>query len=188
LTNRENTSKAAKCGYREAFTIDFRSELDQMILNGYDNNAIYKFCKDVYGYDKKDLKATVQVRRRRLGKTLKEHHERDKEFIEQVDSLIRKGLSNVEIRETVFFTESNKSINRFLQYRREVLKVPAQTSKYLSNEDNEKMTILIKEGKSNKEILEYFKFNDLDSDTLFKINATINSRRCIYKKQIRENK
>lgn len=188
LTYRENTAKASKCGYREAFALGFRSELDQMILNDYDNDSIYKFCKDVYGYSKEDIKATLQVRRRRLGKTLKEHYERDKNFVNQVDSLILRGMSNAEIREEIFFTESNKSIDRFLQYRRSILNKPAQSSKYLSNNDNERMIILIKEGKSNKEIIDYFKLNNLDKDTLTKINATINSRRCIYKKQMREIK
>lgn len=187
LTCRENTAKAAKCGYREAFAIGFRAELDRMILEDYDNNEIYKFCKDVYGYDKKELKAMVQVRRRRLGKTLKEHHERDKEFVKTVDALIKQGMSNVEIKEKILFTESEKSVDRFLQYRRETIKVPAQTSKYLSNEDNEKLTLLIKEGKRNKEIIEYFKLDKLDEETLLKINATISSRRCLYKRQMRDN-
>ena len=187
LTCRENTAKASKCGYREAFAIGFRAELDQMILDGYDNKSIYEFCKNVYGYNKEDLKATIQVRRRRLGKTLKEHYERDEEFVKIVDELILKGMSNVAIREEIFFTESDKSVNRFLQYRRSILNVPAQTSKYLSNEDNEQMTILIKEGKSNKEIIDYFKLNDLDKDTLLKINATIGARRYQYKKQMRDN-
>lgn len=188
LTCRENTSKASKCGYREAFVIGFRSELDQMILNDYDNKSIYKFCKDVYGYNKEDLKAMIQVRRRRLGKTLKDHHERDKKFVEMVDALILQGMSNAAIREEIVFTESNKSVNRFLQYRRSILNAPAQISKYLSNEDNKQMIILIKEGKTNKEIIDYFKLNNLDNDTLLKLNATISARRYLYKKQMRDNK
>lgn len=188
LTHRENTSKAAKCGYRQPFAIGFRDELDQMILDGYDNKSLYEFCENVYGYTKKEMKATIQVRRRRLGKTLKEHHERDKEFVKIVDSLILQGMSNYKIKQEIFFPGKNKSTDRFLQYRRSVLKVPSQTSKYLSNKNNKKMIELIKEGKTNKEIIEYFKFDKLDSVSLNKIKATIRTRRNQYKKQMQNNK
>lgn len=188
LTHRENTSKAAKCGYRKAFAIGFRDELDRMILDGYDNKSLYEFCENVYGYTKKEMKATIQIRRRRLGKTLKEHHERNKKFVNIVDSLILQGMSNYEIKKEIFFTGSNKSTDRFLQYRRSILKVPSQSSKYLSNEENKKMIELIKEGKTTKEIIEYFKFDKLDSITLNKIKSTIRSRRSQYKKQIKSNK
>lgn len=187
LTHRENISKASKCGYRDAFPIGLRDELDQMILNDYDNKSIYDFCKNVYGYGKSEIKPQIQVRRRRLGKTLKEHFERDKDFVKSVDSLILQGKSNIEIKEKILFTETDKATNRFLQYRRTILNIPAQSSKYLSNEDNEKMIELIQQGKTNKEIVKYFKLDNLDTHILTKINATINTRRYQYKQKMEEN-
>lgn len=181
LTHRENTAKAAKCGYREAFEIGFRDELDQMILDGYDNKSIYEFCKNVYGYLKPEIKATLQVRRRRLGKTLKEHHERDRDFVKYIDSLLIQGMSNEEIIQKALFTESKKSARRLLQYRRSILNIPAQTSKYLSNDDNKKMAELIMAGKSNKEIIDALNLNLLDDITIKKLNATISSRRIHYR-------
>ena len=183
LTYRENTSKASKCGYREAFSYDFKEKLDNMILNGYKNKEIYEMCLNEYGYEKQEIKSMIQVRRRRLGKTLKEHHENDIELVKKIDELLKEGYSNDEIINLLDMSTEGRSTGRLLQYRRSLLKIPAQTSKYFSESDNEKLKELIIKGLNNQDIIDYFKLNNLDSETLTKIKRTIASRRVQYKKQ-----
>ena len=185
LTNRENVSKAAKCGYREAFEPGFRPHLDQMILDGYDNDYIYDVCLNEYGYDKSEIKATLQVRRRRLGVTLKEHYENDKEFVKKIDKLLLKGLSNDEIVEKLNMPDDTRASRRLLQYRRSILKVPAETSKYFDKEKNEVLNKLISDGLTADQILNYFKLDTLeDKDVLKKIRCTIATRISQYKRKL----
>lgn len=183
LTCRENTSKAAKCGIRSAFPNGFKEELDKMILDDCSNAEIYETLFDKYGYTKEELKADVQVRRRRLGKTLKEHHENDKEFVDKIDSLLKEGLSNDEIIEKLNMPDDGRASRRLLQYRRSLLKIPATSSKYLSNEDNELLKQMIMDGKKTKEIVKFFKLDNLPDNERKKFEATVGARRHLYKKQ-----
>ncbi len=182
LTHRENISKAANCGYRPAYPKDFRNELDDMILSNCTNKEIYAMCKEKYGYEKDEVKGQLQVRRRRLGKTLKEHHERDKAFTQQVDELLMKGLSNDDIIEKLNMPADGRSSTRLLQYRRSLLNIPAQKSKYLSNEDNEKINELFEKGLSTKEIVEYFNIDKkFSEEDVIKFKASLRTRRRFFK-------
>ena len=183
LTNRENTAKAANCGYREAFEYGFRQKLDRMILDGYNNKEIYEWCLNDYGYKKEDIKATLQVRRRRLGKTLKEHHENDKDFVKKIDKLLLKGFSNDEIIDILNMPDDGRASRRLLQYRRSILKTPAETSKYFTPEQNEIVNKLLDEDVPNKEIIRILHFDNLDEDSLTKIKATLRARRRQHKQK-----
>lgn len=177
LTERENISKAAKCGIRVPFDKTFRKKLDEMILNDCCNKEIYNFCYLNYGYTKDDVKAMIQVRRRRLGKTLKEHKERPKEYTAKIDELIKKGLTNQEIYKELDMPTDSRSSGRLVQYRREILGILDQKSKFFTNEQNEIVNKLLKEGKTNSEIIEYMKISDKDSDEINKIKRTLSARR-----------
>lgn len=185
LTSRENTAKASKCGYRPYYHINFRGDLDKLILEDYDNNYIYKYIKEKYGYDKLDIKATLQVRRRRLNKTLKEHHERDKKFVEQVDKLLIAGLSNDEIIDKLSMPLEGRSSARLLQYRRFILNIPANKSRYLDNERNDELNKLIEAGYKTKEIINHFDLN-LSNDDLNKFKSSIRTRIAMYRKSIQK--
>lgn len=191
LTHRENISKAANCGFRPMYPKEFRDELDKMILEGYDNPSIYEMCENKYGYDKSEIKSQIQVRRRRLGKTLKEHHENDKAFTAQIDEYVRKGYSNNEIIEilnmpTERYSNAKKRTKspafRLLNYRREVLGIPAQSSKYFTNEQNALIEGMFNKGMTINEIIEYFGLGD--SPDINKIKSTLVSRRGQYKKRL----
>ena len=182
LTHRENISKAAKCGYREAFDIKFKDKLDEMILDGWSNKDIYEVCLSEFGYTKEDIKAMIQIRRRRLGKTLKEHHEHDVEYVKKVDKLILDGFSNKEIIEKLDMPTSGRSSGRLLQYRRSILKVPSQVSKYFTDDENKVLNKLIQDGSTTNEIIKYFDLEKLDKETFEKVKGTIKSRICLYKK------
>ena len=184
LTHRENISKAANCGYRAAYPKEFRNELDEMILDDCGNKEIYEYFKNKYGYEKEEIKAQIQVRRRRLGKTLKEHHENDKEFTAKIDKLLKQGLSNEEIIKKLNMPTEGRSSGRLLQYRRSLLNIPANASDYLDNEQNEKLKELIAKGYSTNEIINYFKLNNLPPEVLKKFRATVGSRRSQYKKNV----
>lgn len=198
LTRRENTSKALKCGYRDMYAHDFREKLDQMILEGYGNKEIYEMCEKDYGYPKEEMKAQIQVRRRRLDKTLKEHHENSKDFTAQLDECIRQGMTNDEIikkfnmDETCYNNAKKKSKNparRLLTYRRECLGIYANVSKYFTNEQSKEIYELFDRGLSNTEIIKYFNLDNLDKDDLNRVKGTLASRRIqyIHKKEQEQN-
>ena len=186
LTYRENTSKAAKCGYREAFPKGFRERLDKMILDGFDNNYIFNVCLEEYGIDKKEIKATLQVRRRRLGVILKEHHEHDKKFVKRVDKLIQQNLSNIEILE-VLGMEPDKRTIRLIRYRRSILKKPSDLSKYFDENTNNKINDLISKGIKAEEIMDSIDLSKFSEDDRKKIQLTIRSRISLYKKKLENN-
>ena len=183
LTQRENISKAANCGIRPAFQIDFRDKLDQMILNDCCNKDIYDWCFSEYGFKKEDVKALIQVRRRRLGKTLKEHHEEPKEFTKKIDELILKGCTNREIYAELGMPLDSRRSGRIVQYRRSLLKSPDQKSKYFTNEQNEKVNLLIEQGKGTQEIMRAFDLDGMSDDEIIKLRNTITARRHLYKKK-----
>lgn len=183
LTTRENTSKASKCGYRKPFSVEFKERLDKMILDDCDNKEIYKMCKE-YGYEKDEIKSMIQVRRRRLNKTLKEHYEHDKKFVKTIDILLKQGLSNDEIIKKLKMPTDTRTSTRLLQYRRSILKIPANPSRHFTIEQNEMVRKFIEEGLDNEEIINRLGMNDLDKDKLRKINATLTARKRLYKKSI----
>lgn len=187
LTPRENTSKASKCGYREAYPKTFRKELDSMIENDKSNDEIYQYFYEKYGMDKDELKAQVQVRRRRMGKTLKEHKERSKEELTKVDELIKKGLSNDEIIKKLNLPTEGRATESLLQHRREKLKIPAAKSKFLTNDQNNELNLLLIQGVKTKDIIKYFGKEDLPEDEYKKFEATIRARRYQTRKRLRES-
>lgn len=191
LTHRENISKAANCGVRPMYSHDFRERLDKMILDGYDNKEIYDMCENEYGYSKQEMKAQVQVRRRRLGMTLRDHYERDPEFVAEVDKLINEGYTNDEIIREFNMPEeryanatksSKNSSRRFLDYRRSVLNKPANVSKYFTNEQNDMLNELIEQGLSNDDIINQLGL--ADHPCLDKIKASISTRKSQYKRRL----
>jgi len=193
LTSFENSSKYNNIAFsdiRKPFSVEFRRELDEMILNGDDNNTIYKTAKEKYGYEKYELKSNLQVRRRRLGKTLKEHHEYDKYYINKIDDFLKKGYSNEEIMNTFDMPASETSYMRLLKYRRKILKIPANVSKYLNNDQNKKLNELISSGMKPKEILNeminLYSMKLSDNDKI-KFKSTITSRIYLYKNRIKNN-
>lgn len=186
LTHRENISKASSCGHRKPFERGFRDRLDGLILNGMDNKYIYMTLYEEYGYTKDEMKSMIQVRRRRLGKTLKDHYENDKKYVKKIDNMILNGMSNKEIAEKLNMDTSTRPAMRLLQYRRSILKKPANVSRYLNNADNEKMKELIASGMKNKEIIKYFHLENLDENEKTKLNKTISTRRYQYKKKYNE--
>lgn len=183
LTYRENISKAANCGLRPAFPIDFRDKLDKMILDDYCNKDIYDWCLSEYGYKKEDMKALIQVRRRRLGKTLKEHHEEPKEFTKKIDELIMKGYTNREIYAELGMPLDGRKSGRLVQYRRSLMKVPDQKSKYFTNEQNEKVNLMIEQGKGAQEILRAFDLDSMSEEEINKLRNSIYARCHLYRKK-----
>lgn len=194
LTNFENFYKYNKNVnnvIRKPFTDEFRNDLDKMILDGYDNKSIYKAINEKYGYEKSDIKATLQVRRRRLGATLKEHHEYDTEYVQKIDELMKKGYSNKEImKEFELPGASESSYMRLLKYRRKVLNIPAKVSTYLDNEQNQLLNDYILQGYKATEILNKMidecnlKLSDEDKS---KFKSTIASRISLYKRKNKDN-
>ena len=187
LTYRENISKAANCGYRNPWPADFSDFLNNMILNDCDNPTIYKACKEKYGLSKEELKAVVQVRRRRLGKTLKEHYENDKEFVKKIDKLLQKGHSNIEIIEMLNMPKEGRASTRLLQYRRSLLKIPADVSKYFTNEQSKEVNNMLINGISIEDIIEYYHFDKLSEDDLKKVKQTLRSRRRLLLKKMEKD-
>lgn len=184
LTYRENTSKAFKCGQRDMYPKEFRSELDKLILEDKDNDYIYNFFYDKYKMTREELKPQVQVRRRRLGKTLKEHHERSKEELAKVDKLILAGLSNKEIIKKLKLPTEGRTSTSLLQHRRAKLKVPSQTSKFLTNDQNNELNLLLIQGVKTDDIVKFFGKQDLPEDELERFKATIRARRHQTKKRL----
>lgn len=188
LTQFENGSKYNSIAYarlRSPFTVEFRQHLDKMICDDFDNDEIYKVCLEKYGYTKKEIKATLQVRRRRLGKTLKEHHENDVEFVAKIDDLLKKGYSNDEIIDELDMSREGRASERLLQYRRSILKIPANVSKYLNNEQNKILNSLIEKGIGNAreicdEIIKIYDLKLSDEDCR-KFILTIRARIRLYK-------
>lgn len=186
LTYRENTSKAAKCGYRTYYDINFRGDLDKMILDGCDNDEIYKMCKEKYDYDKEEVKAQVQVRRRRLGVTLKDHYEHDPKFVKKVDNLILKGLQNNEIIKKLNMPTDTRESTRLLQYRRTILKVPAKISKYFTNEQSKLVNEYIAQGLKNNDILQKLNMINIPHEDEVKVRATLRARRTQYNRKLKD--
>lgn len=186
LSYRENTSKAAKCGYRSYYNINFRDELDKMILDGCGNDEIYKMCKKKYDYDKEEVKAQVQVRRRRLGVTLKDHYEHDPKFVKKVDKLILKGLQNNEIIEKLNMPTDTRESTRLLQYRRTILKVPAKISKYFTNEQSKLVNEYIAQGLKNNDILQKLNMINISYEDKVKVCATLRARRTQYNRKLKD--
>lgn len=186
LSYRENTSKAAKCGYRLYYDINFRGDLDKMILDGCDNNEIYKMCKEKYDYNKEEVKAQVQVRRRRLGVTLKDHYEHDPKFVKKVDKLILKGLQNNEIIKKLNMPTDTRESTRLLQYRRTILKVPANISKYFTNDQSKLVNEYIAQGLKNNNILQKLNMTNISHGDKVKVYATLRARRTQYNKKLKD--
>jgi len=184
LTHRENISKASNCGYKNFYPIDFRSKLDEMILKGCGNKEIYEMCKKDFGYDKEDVKAQIQVRRRRLGKTLKAHYEHDESYVKEIDKLLKKGLSNDEIIKKLNMPTEGRESERLLQYRRSVLKIPANVSRYLSNEDNKKINEYLLTDLTLDEILSKFDISHIKESDLKKFKMSLATRRRQMRKKI----
>lgn len=180
LTHRENTSKAFGCGIRSPFPPDFMSKLDAMILTDCSNAEIYKWCEK-QGYTKEEMKGNIQVRRKRLGKTLKEHYEEPKELTAKMDELIKKGLTNDEIVKELNLPDEGKRprMRRILQYRRSLLGIKNQTSKFLNNEQNEKLRELIISGMKTPDIIAALGLT-LSPEDLKKFRNSIASRRLQY--------
>ncbi len=193
LTYRENTSKASKCGYRGMYPKEFRETLDNMILNDYDNNTIYKELKDKFGYDKEEMQAQVQVRRRRLDKVLYHPDFIYKDIMDEVDKYIKDGLSNKEICKIMnadnskFIEKDGKKIkNPFLSLlhrRRLKYNMPANISKYFTNEESKEIDKLFERGFTTEGILSYFNMYERfpDKNDINKIKSTLASRKVIYK-------
>lgn len=186
LTYRENTSKAAKCGYRSYYNINFRDELDKMILDGCGNDEIYKMCKEKYGYEKEEVKPQVQVRRRRLGVTLKDHYEHDPKFVKKVDNFILKGLQNNEIIKKLNMPTDTRESTRLLQYRRTILKVPAKISKYFTNEQSKLVNEYIAQGLKNNDILQKLNMINISYEDKVKVCATLRARRTQYNRKLKD--
>jgi cytochrome c-type biogenesis protein CcmH/NrfF len=182
-SNEKNTFITARNLWYSKWPKDFRERLDQMILNGYDNDEIYEVCLNEYGLTKEEIKANLQVRRRRLGVTLKEHYENDPGFVAKVDKLLKKGYSNDEIIDKLGMSREGRASARLLQYRRSILKIPAAVSKYFDNEQSKEVYELFDRGYTNEEIIEYFHYSALPYNEIIKIKKTLNSRRCQYKKK-----
>lgn len=192
LTQFENGAKYNNIAYariRAPFSIEFRKHLDKMICDDFNNDEIYKVCLEKYGFTKKEIKATLQVRRRRLGKTLKEHHENDVEFVAKIDDLLKKGYSNDEIIDELNMSREGRASRRLLQYRRSLLKIPANVSRYLTNEQNEILNSLIEKDAGNaKEICnEIIKICDLklSDEDYKKFILTVRARIRLYKTKIK---
>lgn len=194
LTHRENISKASKCGYRPMYVHEFREKLDKMILEGYDNPSIYNFCLKEYGYGKDEVKAQLQVRRRRLGKTLKEHYEHDPKFVKKIDKYIKEGFSNDDIMNILDIHDDpvkKEEMRNLFRYRRSLLKKPANVSKYFTNEQSAEIEKLFAKDMDVYDIIHYFNMDNLeyeDNETYQKIKETLFSRRCIYRKKLKNNK
>jgi hypothetical protein len=178
----ENTMKALDSGcMRYAYPKEFRSKLNTMILEGYDNKSIYEMALNEFGYTKEQLKPTLQIKRRRLGVLLKEHYEHDPKFVEKVDKLLKKGLSNDEIIDKLKMTREGRESRRLLQYRRSILKIPAAVSKYFDNEQSKEVYDLFEKGYTNDDIIAHYHYDNLPSNELSKLKRTLNSRRYQYK-------
>lgn len=185
LTHRENLSKAAKCGQRDMYPKEFRQELDDMIERGDDNSTIYEFFEKKYNMTREELKGQVQVRRRRLGKTLMEHHERSKEELAAVDRLLKQGLSNDEIIEKLNLPKEGRASSSLLQHRRAKLGIPAQTSKFLTNAQNQELNALLVQDVSYDDIIKYFGMDKLlDHESLERFRTTLRARRGQMKRRL----
>ena len=184
LTHRENISKASKCGYRKAFEYDYKEKLDHMILEGFNNNEIYYVSLKEYGYEKQEIKAMIQIRRRRLNKLLKSHTEHDKKLVKKIDELIKSEYTNQYIIDKLKLPTNGRESERLLQYRRSILNHPANVSKYFNNDDNKKVNKMISEGRSTNEIITLLNITNIDKEKMDKIKQTITSRRSLYKKKI----
>ena len=89
-----------------------------------------------------------------------------------------------EIIKKLNMSTETRSTERLLQYRRTILKIPSNPSKYFDKKENELVKKMIADGLTNNEILNILGMNNLDAKSKEKICATIRARRYQYNKSI----
>ena len=82
-----------------------------------------------------------------------------------------------EIIKKLNMSTETRSTERLLQYRRTILKIPSNPSKYFDKKENELVKKMIADGLTNNEILNILGMNNLDAKSKEKICATIRARR-----------
>lgn len=138
-----------KSAHRKSYLTDSDKDIAiSCIIDGFSTREILQYI-DV-SYDEKGIDAISKLRQKIGIKDPKYFHE---SFINDIDTLIISGKSNKEIYE-IMSIELNQKISDLMARRRKLLKIPNNNCTTGSPNEINLVRKFIKEGLSNKDILE----------------------------------